>query len=141
MLFNSNTGKYLAGYSFYARNPLIRLTGMICRRFVCGKFDALIFEKCNAVHTCFMRYPLDLVFIDRENRVVSVHRRVRPWKFVFGGKGAVTVIELPPGAVDFSGTEKEHIIEFRSTSADKGIEKISSGAILLSDSNYGNREI
>lgn len=138
MLLNSNTGKYLAGYSFYARNLLVRLTGMICRRFVCGKFDALIFEKCSSVHTCFMRFPLDLVFIDRENKVVSVHRRVRPWKFVFGGRGASAVIELPPGAIDFSGTEKGDIIEFRSTTTDKGIEKISSGAILLSDSNYGN---
>ena len=138
MLLNTNTGKYLAGYSFYARNPLIRLTGMICRRFVCGKFDALIFEKCSSVHTCFMRFPLDLVFIDRENKVVSVHWRVRPWKFVFGGRGASAVIELPPGAIDFSGTEKGDIIEFRSTTTDKGIEKISSGAILLSDSNYGN---
>ena len=138
MLLNTNTGKYLAGYSFYARNPLIRLTGMICRRFVCGKFDALIFEKCSSVHTCFMRFPLDLVFIDRENKVVSVHRRVRPWKFVFGGRGASAVIELPLGAIDFSGTEKGDIIEFRSTTTDKGIEKISSGAILLSDSNYGN---
>ncbi len=138
MLLNTNTGKYLAGYSFYARNPLRRLTGMIFRRFVCGKFDALIFERCSSVHTCFMRYPLDLVFIDRENRVVSVHRRVRPWKLVFGGKGAITVIELPPGAIDFSGTEKGDIIEFRSTTGNKGIEKISSGAILLSDSNYGN---
>ena len=135
MLLNTNTGKYLAGYSFYARNPLIRLTGMICRRFVCGKFDALIFDKCSSVHTCFMRFPLDLVFIDRENKVVSVHRRVCPWKFVFGGKGAAAVIELPPGAIDFSGTEKGDIIEFRSTTTDKGIEKISSGAILLSDSN------
>ena len=141
MLLNKTTNKHLAGYAFYARDPLTRLFGMIGRRFVCGKFDALIFERCSSVHSCFMRYPLDLVFIDRESRVVSVHRRVRPWKFVFGGKGAVTVIELPPGAIDFSGTEKEHIIEFRSTSADKGIEKISSGAILLSDSNYGNREI
>lgn len=137
MLLNTNTGKYLAGYSFYARDPLTRLTGMICRRFVCGKFDALIFERCSSVHTCFMRYPLDLVFIDREKRVVSVHRRVRPWKLVSGGKGAVTVIELPPGAIDFSGTEKGDIIEFRSKNGDKGIEKISSGAILLSESNYG----
>lgn len=137
MLLNTNTGKYLAGYSFYARDPLTRLTGMICRRFVCGKFDALIFERCSSVHTCFMRYPLDLVFIDREKRVVSVHRRVRPWKLVSGGKGAVTVIELPPGAIDFSGTEKGDIIEFRSKTGDKGIEKISSGAILLSESNYG----
>ena len=138
MLLNLNTGKYLAGYSFYARNPLVRLTGMICRRFVCGKFDALIFEKCSSVHTCFMRFPLDLVFVDRENKVVSVYRRVRPWKFIFGGRRASAVIELPPGAIDFSGTEKGHIIEFCSTTTNKGIEKISSGAILLSDSNYGN---
>ena len=138
MIRNKDTGKYLSGYPFYARDPLNRLFGMICRRFVCGKFDALIFEKCGSVHTCFMRYPLDLVFVDSENKVVSVHRRTRPWRFVFGGRGAVAVVELPPGAIDFSGTEKGHELDFHSTLSRNGIEKISSGAILLSETTYGN---
>ena len=141
MILNKNTGKYLSGYPFYARDPLTRLFGMIGRRFVCGKFDGLIFERCSSVHSCFMRYPLDLVFLDREKKVVSMYRRFRPWRIAFGGKGAVAVIELPPGAIDFSGTEKGHVIEFDPVSGNKGIEKISSGAILLSESNYGNQEI
>lgn len=141
MLLNKTTNKYLAGYAFYARDPLTRLFGMIGRRFVCGKFDALIFERCSSVHSCFMRYPLDLVFIDKENKVVSVYRRFRPWRIAFGGKGAVSVIELPPGAIDFSGTEKGHVIELNPTSDDGGIEKFSSEAILLSETNYGNQKI
>ena len=141
MLYNNDTGKYLAGYSFYARDPLSRLSGMIGRRFVCGKFDALIFERCSSVHTCFMRYPLDLVFVDAGNRVVSVHRRIPPWRVVFGGKGSVSVIELPPGAIDFSGTEKGHVIDFHKTSCDGCIEKISSEAILLSESNFRKQKI
>lgn len=133
MLYNENTGKYLAGYPFWARDPFSRLFGMIGRRFVCGKFDALVFERCGSVHSCFMRYPLDLVFLDSANRVVSVVRRFPPWRVVFGGKGAVKVIELPPGAIEFSGTQPGDIIDLNSTLSTDGIDKLSSDAILLSD--------
>lgn len=133
MIYNENTQKYLSGYPFWARDPLTRLAGMIGRRFVCGKFDALVFERCGSVHTWFMGYALDLVFIDAGNRVVSAVKRVPPWRVVFGGRGAVAVIELPPGAIEFSGTAPGHIINLNSTLSAEGIDKLSSDAILLSD--------
>ena len=80
MILNKDTGKYLSGYPFYARDPFNRLFGMICRRFVCGKFDALIFEKCGSVHTCFMRFAIDVVFLDKDNVVVGIVENMPPWR-------------------------------------------------------------
>lgn len=138
MIFNENTGKYLSGYPFWAKDPFTRLFGMIGRRFVCGKFDALIFERCASVHTCFMGYPLDLVFIDKNCHVISIVKSLPPWRVSFGGKGATSVIELPPGAIDFSGTLPGHRLNLNSTLSVNGIDKLSSDAILLSDKEtYG----
>ncbi len=137
MIFNLNTKKYLAGYPLWARDPFTRLRGMIGRRFVSGKMDALVFENCSSVHTCFMGYPLDLVYLDCDRRVVSVEKRLVPWRLSFGGKGAVSVIELPPGAVDFSGTQPGHIINLDATLSRDGVEKFSSDAILLTESICG----
>jgi len=50
--------------------------------------------KCNAIHTCFMRFPIDATFLDRDDNVVKVVRNIRPWRFcVWGGRRAVKVLE------------------------------------------------
>lgn len=134
MIFNVTTGRYLSGYPEFARDPFTRTRGMIGRRFVCGKFDALVFRHCGSVHSCFMRYSLDLVFLDRNDKVVSVREKFQPWRLASGGKGAMCVIELPPGAIAFSQTKTGDIIDLNSTNSSSGIEKLSSGAILLSES-------
>ena len=133
MIRNLDTGKYLAGYPEWAWDPFTRLRGMTFRRFVCGKFDALVFERCNSVHTCFMGYPLDLVFLDRSCHVVKVVEHLKPWRTAFGGRGAVAVIELPPGGVHFSGTEPGHLIDLKYNPGMEGNEKFSSRDVLLSE--------
>lgn len=44
----------------------------------------------------FMRFPIDAVFLDRENRVVRVVEHLAPWR-VAGCRGAKAVVELPAG--------------------------------------------
>jgi hypothetical protein len=46
-----------------------------------------------------MRFPIDVVFIDRENRVVDVERELAPWRTA-KRRGAKAVIELPAGAAE-----------------------------------------
>ena len=54
----------------------------------------LLIPRCNAIHTLFMRYPIDATFLDREGRVVKVVRGIRPGRlFVWGGWRARQVLE------------------------------------------------
>ena len=56
--------------------------------------EGLLILKCNAIHTCFMRYAIDATFLDRHDRVVKVVRNIKPWRlFVWGGFRAVKVLE------------------------------------------------
>ena len=56
--------------------------------------EGLLIPKCNAIHTFFMSYPIDAVFLDGEDRVVKTVRNVRPWRpFVWGGFRARQVLE------------------------------------------------
>jgi uncharacterized membrane protein (UPF0127 family) len=58
--------------------------------------EGLLIERCNAIHTFFMSYPIDAVFLDRHNRVVKEVRGIRPWRLlVWGGWRAVKVLETP----------------------------------------------
>lgn len=62
--------------------------------------EGLLLVPCRAVHTFFMRYPIDVVFLDRELRVLRVCSRVRPWR-LRACRRAQAVLELPAGS--FSG--------------------------------------
>ena len=56
----------------------------------------LLFPRTSSVHTHFMRYPIDVVFLDAESRVVSIRAELRPWRMA-AAKRARFVLELPPG--------------------------------------------
>lgn len=61
--------------------------------------EGLLIERCNAVHTLFMRYPIDLYFLDADDRLVRTVRAVPPGRwFVFGGWRARRVLECAAGA-------------------------------------------
>jgi len=70
---------------------------------------ALILAPCNAVHTIGMRFPIDVVFADREGRVMKVSRSVRPWRVSAAWRGFAT-IELAAGAIDAAGLERGDIL-------------------------------
>ena len=59
-----------------------------------GPGKGMLIPRCNAIHTFFMKYPIDATFLDRNDRVVKVVRGIRPWRpLVWGGWRAVKVLE------------------------------------------------
>lgn len=67
--------------------------------------EGLWIVPCEGVHTFFMKFPLDLVYIDKKNVVRKVVRDVRPWR-VSLCLMAHSVVELPVGAIGSSSTQK-----------------------------------
>ena len=63
---------------------LRRLLGFTVRsgRARSGRALVLVFPHCRAVHTCFMRFPLDIVGVSREGEVCTYLEGVEPWRFV-----------------------------------------------------------
>lgn len=57
----------------------------------------LLIPNCGSVHTCFMRFPIDVIFLDNENRVIKILRGVKPWRMAWGGRRARSVIEVQSG--------------------------------------------
>ena len=56
----------------------------------------LLFPRTSSVHTHFMRFPIDVVFLDADGRVVSIRHALRPWRFA-SSRGSSSVLELPAG--------------------------------------------
>ena len=59
---------------------------------------ALVLSPCSSIHTMFMRFPIDVVFVDRDGRAVRIVTDLSPWRIAVALR-AHAVIELPAGTV------------------------------------------
>ncbi len=65
----------------------------------------LVIDPCNSIHMFFMRYPLDIVFLDRQGRVVFMYEGIKPWRVGRVVRGARMAVELPEGTIAASHTQ------------------------------------
>lgn len=70
---------------------------------------------CESVHTFFMKFPIDLIYIDRQKRVKKVRNNVGPWR-LSACLTAHSIIELPVGVIARSQTTPGDQLEFISIS-------------------------
>jgi uncharacterized membrane protein (UPF0127 family) len=81
-----------------ARTSWSRFVGLMGRRSITPGHGLWI-EPCNSIHMFFMRFAIDVLFLDREGRVKRVLLELKPWRvspIVFGAR---TVVELPAGTL------------------------------------------
>ncbi len=86
-----------------ADNFLLRMLGLMFRKGM-HEQEAIIFYKAPSIHTFFMRFAFDLVFLDKNGRVVRICPSIKPWKLIFCYQSAIT-IEFSPGTVIRSSLE------------------------------------
>jgi uncharacterized protein len=66
---------------------------------------------CEGIHTFFMKFAIDVIYIDRKKRVRKAVRQLGAWRLSFC-LPAHSVIELPVGVIEASGTQKGDQLEF-----------------------------
>ncbi len=109
VLENARTQRVIADRLLTAFDSRSRRQGLLGRD---GLPDgtALIIAPSNAVHTFFMRFSIDLLFVRRDGLVINVRSAVRPWRMAVSLR-AFAVIELPAGSLAQSNTTAgDHLI-------------------------------
>jgi uncharacterized protein len=99
---NTTRGEVLASSAELADNYWTRFMGLMGRRELPAG-TGLVLKPGGGIHMWFMRIPLDVIHVDKADRVTHVLRGIKPWRlgpFFVGGKLA---IELPVGAA--AGTQ------------------------------------
>ncbi len=77
---------------------IARLRGLLGRDRLEPR-EGLLISPCRDVHTCGMRFSIDIVFLDRELKVIRLQSASRAWRFYSGGREARYVLELAAGAI------------------------------------------
>jgi uncharacterized membrane protein (UPF0127 family) len=91
----NDDGEIVCEHCLLAETALARLRGLLGRSgFSSG--EGMLLRPASSIHTAFMRFPIDAVFVDRENRVLKIAAELPPWRMA-ACRGARAVLELPAG--------------------------------------------
>lgn len=96
-LVHEPTGDVLAATLRAAVDSAARRRGLLGRDDL-PRTEALAIAPCSSIHTCFMRFALDVVWVRADGRVVKVYRDVSPWRVLIA-PSADAVIEWRAGAL------------------------------------------
>ena len=94
---------------------LARLKGLMFERSI-GPDTGLWINRCNAIHTFFMRFPIDVIFLDRDLKVVKLCPNAPPYRLGPFCRGAASVLEFASGFIARTGITESHALEFDSKS-------------------------
>ena len=74
--------------------------------------QGLLFKGAGSLHTLFMRFPIDIIYTDKQGKVVKLAKAVRPFKLVAAPLRCYFALELPAGAITASDTQVGDYLDF-----------------------------
>jgi hypothetical protein len=82
---------------------LERAKGLLgCKSLMQG--EGLLISPCNSIHTFFMLFPIDIVFLNKKNMITKIIRTMKPFRFGMALNSS-SVLELMAGQTDMSGMQ------------------------------------
>ncbi len=113
---NSDRGTVVATQARLASSFVDRFLGLMMRSGV-GEGGGILLTKSSSIHSFFMRFRFDALYLDNDGRVVKVVTAMAPWRISFGGRGARHTLELAAGAAAASGTVAGDLLAFEDPAA------------------------
>jgi uncharacterized membrane protein (UPF0127 family) len=101
----------LAGPLDLAESFFERTQGLLGREALVGR-TGMVFPRCGMIHTCFMRFPIDVVFLGRDGTVLKVGHRVKPYR-IAAALFAHKTVEIPAGLAETVALAKGQHVELR----------------------------
>lgn len=109
-LINKSKNNILVENLFLADSFWSRMKGLMGKKDL-AENDGLLLVPCNSVHSMFMRFPIDLLFLDQNFTVIRIIERFKPWKATPIFRDCCQVVELKAGVALKKGVSIEDKLE------------------------------
>jgi uncharacterized membrane protein (UPF0127 family) len=110
-IINLSNNAVLADKAKLADTFWSRLIGLLNRKSL-ERGGALILKPCSSIHTLFMRFSIDVLFLDKNNKVIGIIHAVKPFRITPVYFGAYLAIELPAGTLQLTQTKLGDSVKF-----------------------------
>jgi uncharacterized protein len=121
-----SSGKELTRDLAVAETVFSRAKGLLGRDLLPAG-SGLWIRPCNSIHTFFMKFPIDAVFLDKEGRVVGLTKSLLPNRISHIHPGARSVIELPAGTLETTATRVGNRVEVQGDGPERGPGNVTAG--------------
>lgn len=108
-IINKKNNEMLANKVIISDRFLSRLMGLMFKKKL-QKNSSMLIYPCNSVHTFFMKFPIDIVFLSKEYEVLYVIENMLPGKMSPFIRNAKSVLELPSGVIEETKTKKGDLL-------------------------------
>ena len=98
-LINKQNDQVIAANVMKAESFRQRLVGLLGHSHL-DSDSTLWIARCNSIHTWFMRFAIDVVFVDKQLKIQSIHKNVRPWRMTLPKRSADSVFEFAAGTLE-----------------------------------------
>ncbi len=102
-IINVSKGKILAERVEIADSFFSRIKGLLGKECISDS-EALVLRPCVAIHTLGMKFPIDVIFLGKDNTVVAIRKGLLPNRLAGFYFGAFSAVELPAGTLEKTGT-------------------------------------
>ncbi len=102
-ILNHSKKTQIADTCRIAKNFFPRFMGLMGKKNL-SEGSCLIITPCNSIHMFFMKIPLDIIFIDKNSKVLHIIESIKPWRISKIIRNSHSVIELPVGTLSKSKT-------------------------------------
>jgi len=109
-VINLKNNALLADNALLANTFFGRLIGLLSRRSL-GTSEALILKPACSIHTLFMRFSIDVLFLDKANKVIAALPSLKPFRFSPLYFQSISVIELPENTIRLTNTQPGDTIQ------------------------------
>src|SRR4030067_783681 len=108
--YNVRNSKELSNSVAVADSLLKRMKGLLGKKEMLNG-EALWIKPCISIHTFFMKFPIDVVFLNKKNRVIATISNLQPNRIARFYLQAISVLELPAGVLTETDTRVGDEIE------------------------------
>ena len=109
-IINTKNNAVLSDKAKIANTFLGRLVGLLNRSCLV-KGEALILKPSWSIHTLFMRFSIDVIFVDKEDKVIAVHYSLKPFRLTPLYPNSSLTIELPENTLESTQTHTGDILK------------------------------
>ncbi len=110
--FNASTGRILVERVQMAQDFRSRSKGLLGRRGL-AQDEGLLIKPCNSIHTFFMKFPIDVIFLDKNGRIVKIATGIKPWRLCSALVHGFMVLETGVDSQAKSLANVGEVIEFK----------------------------
>jgi len=98
-LIQTETNKIIAEDLMVATGLFSRAIGLLGRKSINTNFG-IMFPKCRSIHTHFMMFPIDIIFVDDKTCITELFENLKPWKILISkNKESSHIIEMTTGTI------------------------------------------